>query len=720
MAATSSYIQIANYALLEYIYANETISTTKARVLRLYNNYSNEYQFVNGAQAYGLTENVLDTTAAKLGTDATRWAYLDMDSPVPTIQVDPNLDLVDVTNSLTPNIKYDRVRLHFLSGYDFAGIDGVILDLGWTEWNIEGNGGKNFTPAAQVYLKGDERIQFSTIPLFVGDRLYDRYIEFALPSLAEVNFDYWNSPLASNTFGYQYTFNNVGFLQESQIRATLYEIDSTSVIRSNRFFITGQSYTTSFNQSDLYSFINAVIDENPEYDYIEYYPTWNGQFLEDYIQLLNESGGDWVVVNQLDLYEQLGRSFIKTFSMTSLQDSAFNAPSAYRPIIRNAYLAISYTIEYTMRLLNKSNGQEIIRKATFTSTDPKKYGPNIEKINVLEGFRPVKVYNKNVKLSEESLQTSVQYIGYGAPQVMTQTVYVNAYYDVNYISVDSTTDLSVILGQTVYPQGQNTIFINKFDNYIKFKIFTKSPDKKQNVSLNLASTGMNVKLAFILDDQSKVYLDPTQDMAAADPGAGEALFRMDDTLSTKLLGGKQRNYYIVNKNEQGDEILIYAGKFADQNERNTKTETETLISQLDSRLTSISNIQSSLLALSGALVNTGVTGPTAPAMIAAGTANGTASVGNEALITSQSEEIAIAQNSQSVVASSAAGITNAIQQAASSGKPANLNIPDIPGVTPFIGANINSAVTPAVVKPSNPDTRVSAESVSSSALEKGK
>jgi hypothetical protein len=339
---------------------------------------------------------------------------------------------------------------------------------------------------------------------------------------------------------------------------------------------------------------------------------------------------------------------------------------------------------------------------------------------VLEGFRPVKVYNKNVKLSEESLTTSVQYIGYGAPQVMTQTVYVNAYYDVNYISVDSTTDLSVILGQTVYPQGQNTIFINKFDNYIKFKIFTKSADRKQNVSLDLAATGMNVKLAFILDDQSKVYLDPTQDMAAADPGAGEVLFRMDDTLSTKLLGGKQREYYIVNKNEQGDEILIYSGKFADQRERGgmMSTETETLISQLDTRLTSISNIQSSLLALSGALVNTGVTGPTGRTAMVSGTANGTASVGNEALLTAQAEEISKAQESQTVVSSSAAGVTQALQQAANTGKPGKINIPDVPGVTPFIGANINTAVTPAVVKPSSPETQVSAQSVSSSALDK--
>lgn len=710
MPATSSYIQIAEYALLEYVYANETLSTSQAKPLRLQNKYSNEYQFLNSAQSINLTENVLDYSAVRLGRESTKWGYLDMDGVAPLIQLDPNLVLTDLTSSLVPNIKYDRIKLHFVSGYDFAGIDGVILQMGWEEWEISGTGGRNFTPASQVYLKGEERIKFNTLPLFVGDRLYDKYIEFALPSLSEVNFDFWNSPSAPNTLGYNYTFNNVGFSQTSQIRATLYEIDTTQIENGNRFFITGESFTTSFNSSDLYSYVSAVVQENPTFDYVEYYPTWSGQFLEDYINLLNDSGGDWVVVNQIEVYEQLGSTFVKTFNMTSLQDSAFNAPSSFRPIIRNAALAISYTVEYTMRLLNKINGQEIIRKATFTSTDPKKYGPIIQKINVLEGFRPVKVYNKIVNTSEDTIANSVQYIG--TPQVMTQTVYVNSYYDVNYISVDSTTNVSNVLGETVFPQGQNTIFINKFDNYVKFKIFTKSPDKKQNVSLDLASTGMNVKLAFIFDDQSKIYLDPVQDMQAADPGAGEVLFRLDDTLTTKLLGGTQREYYIVNKNDKGDEVMIYFGKFANQSEINT------IISQSSSAIlqqasATVSNLQSA--------VNTVTSSATESTLGAAAAVTAPLdSTANAALTTTQAEQISQTQVAQSTVSVNASGLTNALNQAAASGKTSMLNLVDMPGVTAFSGSNVNNALTPNVVSPSKPSTKVNEQSVTSSALKKQK
>lgn len=708
MPATSSYIQIADYALIEYIYeSNYVIPTSQAKALRLYNNYSNEYQFLNSTQAAKLTGNILDYSAVRLGRESTKWGYLDMDVVSPLVQIDSNLKLADVTAALLPNIKYDRVRLHFVSGYDFPGLDGVILQIGWNEWNINGVGGRNFIAASQVYVKGEERIEFNTIPLFVGDRLYDRYIEFALPSLADVNFDFWNSPTTPASVGYQYTFDNVGFLQTSQITATLFEINSTSTERGNRYFITGESYTASFNSSDLYAYINAIIRENPTADYIEYYPTWNGQFLEDYIALLNETG-DWVVVNQLEVYEQLGTTFVRTFSMTSLQDTAFDQPAGFRPIIRNASLAISYTIEYTMRLVNKSNGQEIVRKATWTSTDPKKYGPNIQKINVLEGFRPVKVYNKIVKLSEDSLRTSVQYLG--SPTVMTQTVYVNSYYDVNFISVDSTTDVSNVLGETVYPQGMNTIFINKFDNYVKFKLFTKSADKKQNVSLDLASTGMNVKLAFIFDDQSKIYVDPTQDMSAADPGAGEVLFRLDDTLTTKLLGGKQREYYIVNKNDKGDEVLIYSGKFADQKDRAKimAQESSTVMSQLDSKLVKLRKLQSQL---------SGIAGTPATALEEAVNV-ATASSSNASLNESQAEEIAKTQAAQTTVSANVVGIKNALTEAANSGKTDKLNLPEVPGITPFMGDNINNAITPKVVKPSSPDTKVSQQSVSSSALKK--
>jgi hypothetical protein len=322
-------------------------------------------------------------------------------------------------------------------------------------------------------------------------------------------------------------------------------------------------------------------------------------------------------------------------------------------------------------------------------------------------------------MSESNLETSVQYIG--TPQVMTQNVYVNSYYDVNYISVDSTTNISNELGQTVYPQGMNTIFINKFDNYVKFKIFTKSPDKKQNVSLDLASTGMNIKLAFILDDNTKTYIDPTQDMAAADPGAGEVMFRLDDQLTTKLLGGTQRSYYIVNKNEMGDEVLIYSGKFANDSERTTKMseDTENIISNLQAQVTALQNAQQQTLTpvtpiAVAATTTPTTTVPTTTAPLSAAVE----STSNNPIDTAESEIIAQTEQSLSVVEESSQGTKEAIVTASNTGKTESLNIVEIPGVTRIPGASIKSAISPKVIKPSKPSTKLTTQDVSSSELKK--
>ena len=93
MPSISQFAQISDYALVEYIYESEAISTTQARCLRLENKYTNTYQFLNNAQAYGRTKNVLDRSASRLGVDAKTWAYQDIDSPIPIIVKDSNFFL---------------------------------------------------------------------------------------------------------------------------------------------------------------------------------------------------------------------------------------------------------------------------------------------------------------------------------------------------------------------------------------------------------------------------------------------------------------------------------------------------------------------------------------------------------------------------------------------------------------------------------------------------
>lgn len=709
MAGTSTYVQLSNYALIEYVYSSEVLTTAQAKTLRLQNKYSDQYQFVNASSAVNITGNVLDRSASRLGVDSSTWAYLDIDSTTPVIQIDPNFVLTDTTSALLSNQKYDTVKVHLAAGYDFPGLDGIIIEIQWEEWNAQGTGGRRFTAGAQAYIKSAQTVSFNPNPLFLGDRFYDRYVEFKVPSLSDTNFDYWNSPTSPQTIGYQYSFNNVGFSQTSQIYANIYEIDSTSVKNNNSYFLIGNSYKSSFNAADQYSYLGCAIFENTDYNFIEYYPTFNGGFISDYIADLNAApGGDWIVINQINVYEQAGTTMIRTSSNTLLQEDNFDEPAIFRPVIRNAAYVYSFTVEYIMRLMNKVDNTEIIRKSTVTSMSPKKYGYSLDKINVLEGFRPVKVYNKIEKIDTTVISNSIVdnqgAYGFGTPKIITNNIYVNNYFDVNLISVDSTTNVGDVIGHTVYAQGMNYIFITKYTNFVKFKIFTKSADKKQNVTFDFASTGMNVKLSFIFDDDSKIYFDPIQDLAAANPGAGELLFKIDDATSTKLINGKNRKYYIVNQGDNGDEVLIYSGNFESFDKRTEIMAkiNNNIISDLNNQIAKLKKAQESL-------TKPEVKTVASIASSMAG-ATGTVSPSNQVIVNSQQKDSVVIDKATTFIANSTKGIDNAIKTAAADTTKenpviVNLHVPDIPGVTPGLGAPITLAVHPKVIKPSKPKSK---------------
>lgn len=696
MPGTSAYIQISKYALLEYQYNSEYIpvknTAGSAGALRLENKYLGTYQFLNTSPSVNLTGNVLDRSAAKMGTASNRWAYFDIDTAVPIYDIDSNFTVVNETANLTTlSGQYDTARLHILSGFDFPGIDGIILQIQWKEWSADGTvNNRIFDACDHVYLKGQEQINFNPNPLFLGDRLYDRYIDVKVPSLYDVNQDFWNSPLADDTIGYNYTFNNVGFLQNSQILANLFEIDSTETLNGNRYFLTGNVYKTAVNAADNYSQLGVVIQENSEYDYIEYYPTWNGAFIETYLNDLNSAGGDWTVINQIEVYEQVGTGSLRTSNMTMLQDGNYDQPGIFRPVILNSSLAFSYTVDYTMRFFNRVDNTEIIRRSAYTSTDVKKYGRQLDKINVLQGYTPVKVYNKIVQMTSEDTATLS-----GATtqkEVITQQVVVPVYYDTNMISVDSTTDIEQSLGQTVWPQGTNVVYLGAFDNIVKFKIYTKSADKKQNVSFNLSSYINTIALSFNTTDSNKLYVPAYIDINLANPAMGEVSFKIDSSTAVKILASPDKEYYIVN--QTNPETVLYSGKFDSLNNRASGT-ASSVKSVLDSLDSQIKSKQSDLAKLNSTTQNTQIEG-------AMQTATASASPSNNVLNTKQATDKKITQANQKQLSQAQAAQQSAIQQAAQTGE--KINIVEVPGVSPNLGANPLNNIKPLVENPANPTT----------------
>lgn len=557
---SSFYLQIAPYLLLEYTYggSSTTYVSNQVKLARIKNAYLNDQvQFLTTSPSQNITQNVLDTSAANLGGN--RWAFLDKDVPVPYISTDSNLTYTDLSSTLTSlSVLYDRVRIHILSGYRLDDIEGVIAQV----YVREGMSGKNSVFANNVFLKSDDRDILNPKPFLMGDRMYDRYFEFLVPSLKEVNADFYVNPLNSLSLGYQYSSDNKGFLRSSAIYVKLFEISEAKKLNGNTFLYTSREYEVNINQEDSYTLLTASIEEATDGDYFKYFASYKGGFIGDFIAELNSIGGDYIVINDVDVYEQVGTENVLSYSFSQVQLSNFEEALNFRPILKYSDVAVSFSVDYTIRIFNRENGFQIIRKASATSFSPKRYGKQIEKIALTEQSYPFKVYNKIAGNAA---------ITYQMPEGISSTfntLYVPVFYETKNLAIQSKSILadganpinpdfpedSIYLGQ-----GDARLYLSDFDSYVKFTVNQFNPAKGSISKLNL--TNSTIQLAFKDLTGADILIpaqDSTQENSLAD---GELVFKIPAYVRTKVIGNTKdvKNFYLLSSNTGSSNTIMYTG-----------------------------------------------------------------------------------------------------------------------------------------------------------------
>jgi len=213
-----------------------------------------------------------------------------------------------------------------------------------------------------------------------------------------------------------------------------------------------------------------VLEESTLGDFYEFYPTYNDSNISEWINEMRNLGGDWIVIHDISVWEQIENDEIITSKTSSYQESNFEEPHIFRPVIISEN-AFSYTIEYVCRIFNRKDSSQIIRKASLSSTNTKKYGRNLNKIEINGDLH--KIYNKVVESNPIKLNpikeiTKVQNIYF--PIFIDKQNIVTSGEKVWILNGDIQSTPSEF-SETVWPQGELKIFLNPFDNYIKFKIY---------------------------------------------------------------------------------------------------------------------------------------------------------------------------------------------------------------------------------------------------------
>ncbi len=627
--AKSRFIRISDFCLVEYIYTdNLSPETTTSDFIISKNKYLGINQIFNDASL--ITNNIQDITSVHLGNN--QQAYLDLEKVPNYLDYDYNFEYTTVSGYTVP---IDTIKYHFVSGFTLDTYKCIILGVR----NIENDGVPNIFSNITIYPQTfNELITFNSKPIFLTDAIFDKYIEVKIPAIKLINDDYYSSLTKSSTFVAKITPKHTdsgfkGFIKDSNITITLDIVGEVTELKTSdtiyEIFRIEDHKEAKLTQSDNFDNLNAVVQDSSGGDYIEFFAEYNDQFIEDFISKLNQesAGNKWIIIHQLSIFEQVGSAFINTAKQMFIQEDKFDEPLVFRPVLKNGDTALSFSIDYLLRLVNQKNGEQIIRTASFSSFDVKKWGRNIAKIELTDAPRSHKIYNKIIQkefestllfiepskteavlnpLSQPSLTTSNTTDTSSTSLPIIQNVFVPLFY--NYNNITAATENMLVTEKDnndtiAFGQGNLWITINPFDNIFKFKVYEKK--KNAQVPSNLA-LGSKLNIVFIDSNSNKNRFININDPTKENLSQGEVIFKIPSDDATKVLNSPNNTFYITSVGKDNSETVIYNGQWYPISEKATVDEhvktsveatkkeatTQTRVQELEDKVSTLSSTNS--------------------------------------------------------------------------------------------------------------------------------
>ena len=575
----SRFIKLTEYCLLEYQYESLSPSSPILITSPFYKlkTGENEIFLYNPDSALYETGNTKDLTVIPTSTNGGRFVYLDSENSPNYTEYETTLNETVVPGG---SIIADRARFYIASGFQFTEFTNMVLsvrqDMNDGNALILANILLNATTIGNILL-------YTTRPFIIGNTLYDRYIDIIIPSIKNIDEEFYTSPNQANTFEYQIT-NGVGLVKNNPITINLFECAFGPDLRTADEIYTTIDITRSYNaqisQANDFDLVGAKIREASDGDYLEFFATWNQGFPEEFIGILEKrSGQSWIIFHQLTIFEQIGSSFVQSGEATFFQETNFDEPLIYRPILKNANEAVTMAVDYSVRLVNRVTNEQIIRTASLTVVNPNKYGKSLLKLDLADKPNSYKISNIVVKKLTDGFQVyndpaMVKAAAAPAPTttaaveptVITNTVtqYVPVFYQQNTVAVSQISHLVRTGKKTdlAFGQGKLSIAVTPFDNTFKFQVKTESTANQGTAKLNYMDLTQFSGFELVFGSaSSKISIANVTDQAQVNSDLGEILFKVDATTTSKIQNLDDPKFYIVTVGKDGSRSALYTGKW---------------------------------------------------------------------------------------------------------------------------------------------------------------
>ncbi len=562
-STTSKFVQLSPYLVMEYRYADQPnpetyfVNTGSPAVgfdklingvlLDSVGQPSNSVQIFNQDQNSAITNNTRSNSVVQ--TTQNTFITLDPNLVLPyndfnsSLTTTANLPIIFPSNI---SVVYDSIRYHILAGYNLNNIDGLIMQVQYPDVD-----GSMVTFSQTKISKGSAQTYIlNPSPVTIGSNLFDKYVEVKIPSLVDMNNKYGaaTAPNKPNTLAGKTSKSGNGFLVAAPIRIIAHEILNTTTTNGYATYGTQILAQLSLESTDPFQNIGAYIAPADTGDFFEYFATDDGGFPEDFILFQNSIGNSYYLQHSIEVLEQVGAALLNTSNFNTIQTTAYDVPNLFRPIVRYPQVAVSFTLRYTMTLVNNKDQSRLIRISTYTSNDVGRYGADIQSLQLSVLPQQQKIYNKvaggtNISIGSNQIapREIVKYSNVFVDRTLVNTSLTN-------LAVNGTTITQQDVNQTTaisYGIGQAYITISPFDNYFKFTFFQKANDGTTR-NLDLSSSG-TYTMVFIDNNNNKVSAPSIADNNLAKPSQGELAFKVDETIASQVLQFSNRKFYISNR-----------------------------------------------------------------------------------------------------------------------------------------------------------------------------
>jgi len=389
---SSRFIQISEQILIEYVYTSQstptTFNTASYPVELMRDATTKGSYFFNTQAGAPVMGNYRDISAVANNVAKTQYVSLDTDIGVPYNDFSPALtNSADLLQTFSPNldVAYDKVRIHFIAGFSFEGFDGIIFEV------LAPRRDSVMLNLASINFLKTDTPTFNPDPLLIADTLYASYIEWRVPSLYFMNnlFDATNP----NGIAYKIT-EGQGFLSTPPLTLRASGIYQTVTENAYSFYDIQEINSVSILSRDIYDNLYAEVKQSDAGDYFELSGQVTGSSFSNFIAQLELSGDKYIVFHEIQVTEQIGQLFTQTSFQVMSQDALYDEPVLFRPIIKQANQAVSFSINYVLRIYNKSDATQIIKNAKLTSFEAQKYGRQMLQINLGVSPTVANVYNQ--------------------------------------------------------------------------------------------------------------------------------------------------------------------------------------------------------------------------------------------------------------------------------------------------------------------------------------